>query len=189
MDGSRQADELLMDAVEQMNLLEGEGETASSPQFRRARLEELLDDEQEKTGEDEPELIGPEDVLMTKSRGSPSSSTILEKLKSLCSLRRLHGKLKGLCSLRRLHLASVKKAGETASSTWDQVGALSTENEAGTGRISDGTRQGSSEDAKQPWHDEGGPKQLCIGCQGRERVEEASEHVHFQQDCPEAGYL
>ena len=32
-------------------------------------LEEPLDDEQEKTGEDETELIGPEDLLMTKSHG------------------------------------------------------------------------------------------------------------------------
>ena len=86
----------------------------SSPQFKRARLEEPLANEQEKTGEDETELIGPEDVPMTKSRGSPSSSTILEKLKSLCPLR-------------RLHVALVKEAGETASSTWDHVGALSTE--------------------------------------------------------------
>ena len=30
-----------------------------------ARLEEPLDDEQEKTGQDETELIGPEDILMT----------------------------------------------------------------------------------------------------------------------------
>ena len=45
------------------------------------------------------------------------------------------------------------EAKETASSTWDQVGALATENGAGTGGILDGT---SSEDAKQPWRDEGG---------------------------------
>ena len=70
-----------------------------------------------KTGEDEAELTSPEDV---------------EKLKSLCSLRRLHEKLKSLCSVRRLHLAPMKGAGETVSSTWDQVEALSTENEAGT---------------------------------------------------------
>ena len=48
-----------------------------------------------------------------KSRGSPSSSTILEKLKSLCSLR-------------RFHLVPLKEAGETAHQH---------ENEAGTGRI------------------------------------------------------
>ena len=30
---------------------------------------------------------------------------------------------------------------ETASSTWSQFGALTTENEVGTGRILDGTRQ------------------------------------------------
>ena len=86
-----------------------------------------------------------------------SSSTILEKLKSLCSLRRLHGKLRGLCSLRRLHLAPLKNAGETALSTWGQFGALSTENEVGTGGILDGTRQDSSEEGKWSWHDEGRP--------------------------------
>ena len=48
LDESRQVDELLMDAVEQMNLFEGVGKTASSPQFKRARLLEPLDDEQEK---------------------------------------------------------------------------------------------------------------------------------------------
>ena len=49
-------------------------EAAGSPQFKRARLEPL-NDEQEKTGEDEPELIGPEDRLMTNSQGEPNSST------------------------------------------------------------------------------------------------------------------
>ena len=104
-----------------------------------------------------------------KSRGSFSSSTILEKLKSLSSLRRLHGKLRSLCSLRRLHLAPLKNAGETASSTWGQFGALSTENEVGTGGILDGTRQDSSEEGKWSWHDEGRPRQLCISCQRRGR--------------------
>ena len=51
------------------------GETAGSPQFKRSRLEETLEDEQEKTGEDETELVGPEDILMTKSQGEPDSST------------------------------------------------------------------------------------------------------------------
>ena len=75
-----------MDAVEQMTRLEGAGETASSteipygetagsPQFKGVHLEEPLDDEQEKTGEDEAELVGPEDILMTKSQGEPNSST------------------------------------------------------------------------------------------------------------------
>ena len=68
MDESSQVGELQMDAVEQMNPLEGVGETVSS-----------LEEKQEKTGEDEAELTSPEDV---------------EKLKSLCSLRRLHEKLK-----------------------------------------------------------------------------------------------
>ena len=49
---NRQVDELPMGAVEQMNPLEGVGETAPSPQFMRAHLEEPLDDEQEKTGEE-----------------------------------------------------------------------------------------------------------------------------------------
>ena len=36
----------------------------------------------------------------------------------------------------------------------------------------------------------GRTRQLCIGCQGQERgEEEASEHVHFQQDRPEARFL
>ena len=39
-----------------------------------------------------------------KTRGSLSSSTILEKCNCLSSLRRLHGKLRSLCSLKRLHL-------------------------------------------------------------------------------------
>ena len=51
----------------------------------------------------------------------------------------------------------MKEAGETVSSTWDQVEALSTENEAGIRGILDGTRQDSSEDARQSWHDEVGP--------------------------------
>ena len=42
-------------------------ETAGSLQFKRARLEESLKDEREKTVEDEIEQIGPENVLMTKS--------------------------------------------------------------------------------------------------------------------------
>ena len=37
--------------------------------------------------------------------GSLSSSTILEKLRSFCSLRRFHEKVRSLCSLRRLPLA------------------------------------------------------------------------------------
>ena len=49
-------------------------ETGWSPQFKRARLEEFLEDEQEKTG-DETEQIGPENILRTKSEGRPNSST------------------------------------------------------------------------------------------------------------------
>ena len=74
-DESRQVDKLQMDAV-RMNPLEGVGETASSPQFKRACLEEPLDSDQEKTGEDETKLIGLEDVLPMKSRGSSSLSTV-----------------------------------------------------------------------------------------------------------------
>ena len=64
------------ESTEQQALAEPpHGETAGSPQFKRARLEEFLETEQEKTGEDETELIGPEGMLMTKSEGEPSSST------------------------------------------------------------------------------------------------------------------
>ena len=51
----------------------------------------------------------------------------------------------------------MEEARETATSTIGQFGALSTESEAGEREILDGTRQDSSEDAKQAWHDEGGP--------------------------------
>ena len=82
-----------MDKVEQLNPLEGAGETASSteiperetvgsPELKRARLEETLEDEQEKTGRDETEQIGPENILMTMSQRKPYSATassILDK--------------------------------------------------------------------------------------------------------------
>ena len=42
-------------------------ETAGSPQFKRARLAESFEDEQEKAGENETEQIGPENILKTKS--------------------------------------------------------------------------------------------------------------------------
>ena len=51
-------------------------------------------------------------------------------------------------------MAPLEGAGETASSTWDQGRALSTENEAGTRGILDSTGQDSSEDARRSWHDE-----------------------------------
>ena len=57
---------------------------SGSPQFERARLEERLEDEHEKNGEDEEEQIGPENTPMTKSQGKPNSSTassILDKRK------------------------------------------------------------------------------------------------------------
>ena len=47
--------------------------------------------------------------------------------------------------------------GETASSTWDQGRALSTENESGTRGILDSIGQDSWEDVRQSWHDGGGP--------------------------------
>ena len=50
-------------------------ETGGSPQFKRARLEEFFEDEQEKTREDETEQIGLENILRTKSEGRPNSST------------------------------------------------------------------------------------------------------------------
>ena len=73
------------------------------------------------------------------------------------SVRNIFEKLKSLCSLRRLHVVPLKEAGETASSTRDQGRALSTENEAGTRGILDSTGQDSLEDTKQSWHDEGRP--------------------------------
>ena len=51
------------------------GKLPGSPQFKRARLEEPLENEQEKTGEDETERIGPEGMPMTKSQGERNSST------------------------------------------------------------------------------------------------------------------
>ena len=57
-------------------------ENVGNPQFKRARLEASLEDEQEKTGKDETEPISPENILMTKSQGRPNSSTassILDK--------------------------------------------------------------------------------------------------------------
>ena len=76
------------------------------------------------------------------------------------SVRNILEKLKSLCPSRRLHVAPTEEAGETASSTWDQGRALSTENEAGAVGIFDSTWQDGSEDARQSWHDEGGPTAL-----------------------------
>ena len=50
-------------------------ETAGNPQFKRARLEEPLDDEQERTGEDDTSRISPEEPLMTKNPTAPTTST------------------------------------------------------------------------------------------------------------------
>ena len=116
-----------------------------------------------------------------KSRGSFSSSTTLEKLKSLSSLRRLHGKLRGLCSLRRLHLAPLKNAGETASSTWCQFGALSTENEVGTRGNLDGTRQDSSEEGKWSWHDEVRPDSFASVVKDEEAPRRRPANISVQK--------
>ena len=51
------------------------GKLPGSPQFKRARLEEPLENDHEKTGEHETERIGPEDMPMTKSQGEPNSLT------------------------------------------------------------------------------------------------------------------
>ena len=72
------------------------------------------------------------------------------------SVRKVLEKLKSLCSLRRFHTASTEKAGETASSTRDQGRALSTENEAGALGIFDNPWQDGSEDTARFRHDEGG---------------------------------
>ena len=50
-------------------------ETAGSPQFKRARLEESLDNEPEKMGEDDTSRISPAETLMTKNPGGPTTST------------------------------------------------------------------------------------------------------------------
>ena len=85
-----------MDAVARMNSLEGVGETASSPQFHRARLKEPLDNDQEKT-----ELISPEDALVSSNFGQTStrSRDILSSTTRVkCSL----GPRSGTCSVRRV---------------------------------------------------------------------------------------
>ena len=85
---SRDDPDIGMDAVEQITLLEGAeetasstdeipyGETAGSSQFKRARLEEPpLDDEQEKNWEDDASPISLEETLMTKNPVGPTTST------------------------------------------------------------------------------------------------------------------
>ena len=76
------------------------------------------------------------------------------------SVRKIIEMLKSLCSSRRLHVAPIEE---------DQGRALSTEIEAGTGEILDSTGQDSSEDAKQSWHDEGGPDSLASVVKDRNR--------------------
>ena len=73
------------------------------------------------------------------------------------SVRKILEKLKSLCSLRRLHMAPVAEAGEAASSTREQGRALSAENDAGARGTFDDTWQGGPKDAAPFWHDEGGP--------------------------------
>ena len=50
-------------------------ETAGSPQFKRACLEESLDNELEKMREDDTSRIGLEEILMTKNPGLSTTST------------------------------------------------------------------------------------------------------------------
>ena len=77
-----------MDAVEQITPLVGAGETTSSteipfgetagsPQFKRARLEEPLDDKQEKIEEDDAPRICREETLMTQNPGDPLNQPVL----------------------------------------------------------------------------------------------------------------
>ena len=63
-------------------------------------------------------------------------------------------KLKGLCLLRRLYVAPMEEAGGTA--TWDQVRALSAENEVGVLGIFNSTWEASPEDTAQFRQNEGG---------------------------------
>ena len=78
------------------------------------------------------------------------------------AVRKILEKLKSLCSLRRLHVAPMEGAGETASSTQEQGRALSAENEAGALGTFDDTWHYGSEDAAPFWHDEGGPDSLAL---------------------------
>ena len=82
-------------------------------------------------------------------------------------------------------MVSWRDAGETASSTRDQGRASSTESQTTDPGIFDGTWQDGSEDAAQFRHDETVPDSL-----GQERAEEeASQHVHLDQDFPEVPCL
>ena len=77
-----------MDTEEQLNPLEGAGETASSteipdretvgsPEFKSARLEEPLDEEQEKIEEDDASRISPGETLVPKNPGNPQHQPVL----------------------------------------------------------------------------------------------------------------
>ena len=77
------------------------------------------------------------------------------------SVRKIIEKSKSLCSLRRLHMAPVEEAGEIASSTWEQGRALSADNEAGAQGTFDDTGQDGSEDTAPFWHDKGGTDSLA----------------------------
>ena len=79
----------------------------------------------------------------------------------MLSVRNILEKLKSLCSLRRLHMAPVEEAGETASSTREQGRALSAETEAGARGTFGDTWQGGSKNAAPFWQDEGGPDSLA----------------------------
>ena len=63
--------------------------------------------------------------------------------------------------MRHLHLVPFEGSRKNRRHQEDQVGALSTENEAGTQAILGGTRLDSSEDAKQSWHDVAGPSSFA----------------------------
>ena len=66
-------------------------ETGGSPQFKRPRLEEPLEDEQGRTGEDETEPIDPENIPMTKNPEKPNSSTASSILdKRQCVIAKYH---------------------------------------------------------------------------------------------------
>ena len=100
-DESRQVNKLQMDAVARMNSLEGVGETVSNPQFQSARLKEPLDNDQEKTGKDDTELISPEDALVSSNFGQTSTQSrdiLSPTTREKCSL----GPRSGTCSVGRV---------------------------------------------------------------------------------------
>ena len=66
-----------------------DGETVGSPEVQKARLEEPLEDEQEKIGEDDASRISSEESMMTKNPGNPPHLPVLpagRKRGSRCSV-------------------------------------------------------------------------------------------------------